>query len=222
METLANVIQPHFSEVYQKDYRLKGKWNSDFFNCDNPLVLELGCGKGEYTVGLASKYPGKNFIGIDIKGARMWRGARQAIENNLDNAGFLRTRIELADSFFAPGEIAEIWITFPDPQLKKRRNKKRLTHPRFLNLYRKFLKNNGIIHLKTDNRILYNFTLGLVKYNGILPEIATNDLYNSYYANETHGIKTFYEQMFLDENLPIHYLKFQLPAEKEIINLPDE
>ena len=222
METFTNVVQPHFSEIMNTDHELKGNWNQSFFKNDNPLVLELGCGKGEYTVGLASRFPGKNFIGVDIKGARMWRGAKLAIENNLANAGFLRTRIEFISSFFAPGEVSEIWITFPDPQLKKRRNKKRLTHPRFLNMYRRFLTSNGIIHLKTDNRVLYEYTLHVIRYNQIKPVVATGDLYHSPYDNETFGIKTFYEQMFLEQEMPIHYLKFVLPPDEQISDIPDE
>jgi len=152
METFANVIQPEFEEVFGKDFRLKGLWNKCQFHNENPVVLELGCGKGEYATGLAKHFPDKNFIGVDIKGSRMWRGATTALGEQLHNVMFLRTRIEMIGSFFGPDEVDEIWLTFPDPQLKKAR--KRLTSSRFLNSYRTFLKKSGIIHLKTDNDVL--------------------------------------------------------------------
>src|SRR4030042_687760 len=163
MNTFPNVIQPAFEEAFRTDYPLKGKWNREFFKNQHPLVLELGCGKGDYTLGLASLFPEINFIGVDIKGARIWKGAKTALLESIPNVGFLRIRIEFIDSFFAPGEVDEIWLTFPDPQLEKKR--KRLTAPKFLNEYRMFLKNNGVIHLKTDNKVLYNYTLDTVRYN---------------------------------------------------------
>jgi tRNA (guanine-N7-)-methyltransferase len=214
METFTNVIQPEFDEVFGKDFRLKGSWNKDFFHNSNPVVLELGCGKGEYTTGLARLYPAKNFIGIDIKGSRMWKGARTAIREKLENVGFLRTRIELIGAFFGKGEIDEIWLTFPDPQLKKGR--KRLTAARFLNAYRMFLKDRGLIHLKTDNGVLYNYTLGLAKHNGLELLISTDDLYNAGIESDILAIKTFYEQQFLDQGMRINYLCFELPYEKNI------
>ena len=163
MKTFDNVFQPSFKQVFQKDFKLKGQWASRYFRNENPIILELGCGKGEYTIGLAERFPDINFIGIDIKGARIWTGAKKAYLEKIPNVAFIRTRIEFINSFFSPAEVDEIWLTFPDPQLKKRRNKKRLTSARFLNLYRGFLKDRGIIQLKTDNPILYEYTLELAK-----------------------------------------------------------
>ena len=222
MKGFDHVVQPSFNEVFNTDYSLKGKWNKDFFKKNQPITLELGCGKGEYTVGLAERYPDRNFLGVDIKGARIWRGAKQAAERNLSNVGFLRTRIELINSFFAKDEISEIWITFPDPQLKKRRNKKRLTGSRFLNAYKKFLKPEGIVHLKTDNLVLYEYTSELVKYNNLKVLASTDNLYNSEFADDILGIKTFYEQQFLDQGLSITYIKFQLLNSKAIEEPPTE
>jgi len=222
MGRFPHVVQPPFEEVFQRDHSLKGKWNTRFFPVSQPLVLELGCGKGEYTVGLAKKYPDKNFLGVDIKGARMWKGAKNALEAGMSNVGFLRTRIEFITSFFAPGEVSEIWLTFPDPQLKRRRNKKRLTTPRFLNAYRRMVRPGAIIHLKTDSRPLYTYTLELLKHNRLEPLLATDDLYGSGLADDILSIRTFYETRFLEKGLPIHYLKFSLDADKEIIELPDD
>jgi tRNA (guanine-N7-)-methyltransferase len=222
MEQFNNVIQPTFEEVFRKDYKLKGLWNDLFFKNSFPISLELGCGKGEYTIGMAKMFPEKNFLGIDIKGARIWRGAKEAFENNINNAGFLRTRIEMINSFFAPGEVDEIWITFPDPQIKKRRNKKRLTAPRFLNSYRQFLGPGGVVHLKTDSSELYEYTSELLRHNNIIPDISTNDLYSSDLPDRLMGIKTHYEQLFLQEGKKITYLRFKLEASKEISELPGE
>jgi len=216
LNSFSHVIQPAFEDVFGKDYELKGKWHKEWFKNNNPIVLELGCGKGEYTVNLALKYPDKNFIGIDIKGHRMWRGAREAKEKELLNATFLRTRIEFIRSFFAPGEVDEIWITFPDPQLKQSRENKRLPGPWFLNLYRSFLKDNGIVHLKTDCRELYDYSLSIVKANSLDIITSTTDLHNEMPGNELLAIRTFYEEMFLKENVPITYLSFRLPNEKVI------
>lgn len=222
MGRFPHVVQPPFEEVFQRNHPLKGKWNTRFFSISQPLVLELGCGKGEYTVGLAKKYPDKNFLGVDIKGARMWRGAKYSLEAGMSNVGFLRTRIEFITSFFAPGEVSEIWLTFPDPQLKRRRNKKRLTAPRFLNAYRRMIRPGAIIHLKTDSRPLYTYTLELLKRNRLEPILATHDLYGSGLADDILSIRTFYETRFLEQGLPIHYLRFSLDPEKEIIELPDD
>lgn len=222
MKGFDHVVQPSFDEVFNKDYSLKGNWNQDFFKSDKPITLELGCGKGEYTVGLAERYTDRNFLGVDIKGARIWRGAKQAVERSLMNVGFLRTRIELINSFFAQDEISEIWITFPDPQLKKRRNKKRLTGSRFLNDYKKFLKQDGIVHLKTDNLVLYEYTAKLVKHNNLKVLASTADLYNSEFADDILGIKTFYEQQFLNQGLSIKYIKFQLSNVNYIEEPPTE
>ena len=222
METLHNVVQVPFDEVFHKDFKYKGNWKQDFFMNNNPLVLELGCGKGEYTVGLAKQFPGKNFLGVDIKGSRMWVGAKQAIANNYQNVGFLRTRIELIDSFFSPDEVDEIWITFPDPQSKKSWTKRRLTSSKFLTKYRKFLKQNGIVHLKTDNYSLFKYTYDLLKYNNLKVLLQTDNLYSSKYANEVFGIKTFYESRFLEEGLNITYLKFNIHSPHLINEPPDE
>lgn len=210
MKKFENVLQPSFEEIYNKDHNLKGKWNEDYFKNTNPIVLELGCGKGEYTVGLAEKCKTNNFIGVDIKGARMWRGASHSIQKDLTNVAFLRTRIELINSFFDKNEISEIWITFPDPQLKKRRNKKRLTAARFLNSYKQFLKPEGFVHLKTDNNILYEYTIRLINHNNLKLLVSTTDLYGSSIKDDVLDIKTYYEQQFIQEGLTIKYLKFQL------------
>ncbi len=211
-ETFNNVIQPQFDDVWKTEYSLNGKWAKSFFNNNNPIVLELGCGKGEYTVNLAKKYPNKNFIGIDIKGARFWRGAKTAIQENITNVAFIRTRIEFLESFFAKNEISEIWITFPDPQLKSRRTKKRLTSSRFLNMYQNVLNDSGIVHLKTDSQELHAYTKYILKFNSVEPIIKTDDLYNSEFVNDELEIKTFYEKSYLEIGKTITYLKFK--AEK--------
>ena len=208
METFDHVIQASFDEVFQKDYKLKGNWNKEFFKNNKPIVLELGCGKGEYTVGLARKNPDKNYIGIDIKGARMWRGARTAVDEGINNVGFIRTRIDLINSFFGPEEVSEIWVTFPDPQPKK--YYKRLTSSRFLGYYQNFLKQNGIVNLKTDSAELYAYTKRVVELNQLEVLSDTNDLYNSEIADEILSIKTFYEQQFLEQGKAITYIRFKL------------
>jgi tRNA (guanine-N7-)-methyltransferase len=222
LERLDRVYQPSFEEVFRKDYHLKGKWCSKVFGNDNALVLELGCGKGEYTVGLARNHPDKNFMGLDIKGARMWKGAKAAHEEGLTNVAFLRTRIDFVNSFFARNEVHEIWITFPDPQEKKKRQKKRLPGAQFLNMYREFLKDGGRIHLKTDNLQLYLDTLQLLKYNMLEVEEKSNDLYAEGWDDERVSIQTYYEQGFLSEGKKINYVCFRLPAGKEIMEIPDE
>lgn len=208
--TFANLIQPDFDEIFGRDYKLKGRWREDFFGNDNPVVLELGCGRGEYTVALGEMFPEKNFIGIDIKGARLWRGAKTATENGMRNVGFARTRIEFINSFFAPGEIDEIWITFPDPQLKKNRVKKRLTSPEFLARYAQFLKPDARIHLKTDCRHLHDYTLAVAAHNNLPLEAASADIYGTGYADDVLSIKTTYEARFLSEGLAITYMRFGL------------
>jgi len=220
MENFPNVLQPEFKEVLGKDHAYKGKWK-DYFGNTNPIILELGCGKGEYTTGMAGMLPSGNFIGIDIKGSRIWTGAREALNNNLDNVVFIRTRIELISSFFSREEVMEIWLTFPDPQLKKRRNKKRLTGARFLNSYRDFLINNGVINLKTDNAQLFDYTRKLVILNQLEIVQQTDDLYAGNKISEILKIKTFYEKQFLEKQLKIHFLAFRLP-DKQIIELLDE
>lgn len=220
MDTFPHVIQPAFDEVFRKEHPLKGKWKNLFFKNNNPITLELGCGKGEYTVGMARMFPQRNYIGIDIKGARIWKGAKTSFIENIPNIGFLRTRIEFIHSFFAQGEVDEIWLTFPDPQKEKKR--KRLTSGRFLNLYRQFLIDNGIIHLKTDNDLLFRYTLDLLKYNQLEIIEYTDNLYASEIINPVLSIKTFYEQQFLAMNLTIKYLCFKLPYGKKIEEIPDK
>lgn len=208
METFPNVFQYPFSVLQEKGFPLKGRWAKDFFKNDNPIVLELGCGKGEYAVGLAKRFPDRNFIGVDIKGARMWTGAKQSVEEKMTNVAFLRTHIELIASFFAPGEVSEIWITFPDPQMKKA--SKRLTSTRFLAIYRQILKDGGIVHLKTDSPFLYAYTDALVRLNGFPTDVNTPDLYHSGLANDILEIRTFYERQWLARGLSIKYLKWHL------------
>ncbi len=212
-KTLPNVIQPTREEALS-GFELKGKWRSKVFKNDNPLVLELGCGKGEYTVGMASAFPKKNFIGIDIKGARFWFGAKEAVEKNLQNAAFLRTQIELVDCFFDKEEVDEIWITFPDPQIKYRRTKHRMTHPDFLERYKKILKPGGIIHLKTDSEFLHGYTLGLLQGLGYEILTAHHDIYGAaeYEPNTPHlrEIKTYYEELFSSKGKTITYIKFKI------------
>jgi len=212
-----NVIQPEIGEVSDRDHPIKGKWNQEIFKNNNPIVLELGCGKGEYTVGLAKNFPDNNFIGIDIKGARMWRGAKTANEQNLQNVAFVRTRIEFINSFFSADEVDEIWITFPDPHPGGRNSNKRLTSPWFLNSYRLFLKDKGIIHLKTDSKELYEFTNKVLSYNNQGIIISTNDLYAEK-ADTILSIRTHYEKIFLEAGLKINYLSFRLENDKIIEN----
>ncbi|WP_194850279.1 tRNA (guanosine(46)-N7)-methyltransferase TrmB [Nonlabens antarcticus] len=208
-ETFPNVIQPTREEMVA-DFEWKGKW-AKFFKNDKPITLELGCGKGEYTVALARKYPERNFIGIDIKGARFWRGAKTAIEEGLDNVAFIRTQIELVDSAFAKAEVSEIWITFPDPQIKYKRTKHRMTNPEFLDKYRQILKPDGIIHLKTDSEYMHGYTLGLLEGMGEEILYAHHNIYtNTEAPDEVVGTQTFYEKQYLDIGKPITYMKFKL------------
>ena len=209
MKEYPHVIQPTLDEL-KEGFCLKGKWEKDFFKNDNPLVLELGCGMGEYSVGLAKKYPNKNFLGIDIKGARIWQGATESLEKGMKNVGFLRIRIDWIEMCFAKTEVDEIWITFPDPQLKKRIGTKRLTHPGVLKRYKKILKEDAPIHLKTDSQFLHGFTLGVIAGENHILEDATEDLYNSNQQREHMDIKTHYEKIFLKKGLPITYLRFKL------------
>lgn len=203
-------LQPEFEQVFRCDHPIKGHWNRDFFRNDRPIVLELGCGKGEYTVALAERDPSRNYIGVDIKGARMWRGAKTATERRMPNVGFLRTRIEFLAALFAEGEVAEIWITFPDPQLKSRRVKKRLTSPLFLALYAQLLRPDGLIHLKTDSQHLYGYTNEAIRRYGLPCAVASPDIYGSGLADEVLSVKTAYERRFLDMGLPITYTRFSL------------
>ena len=203
---------PH-SVAEQVPFEMKGHWRDQFFKNDKPIVLELGCGRGEYTVGLGRMYAEKNFIGIDIKGARMWTGATESLREGMTNVAFLRTNIEIIDRFFAPGEVDEIWITFPDPQMKK--VTKRLTSTAFLQRYASFLKPDGIVHLKTDSNFLYTYTDALVKVNNLPVEVNNTDIYGSSeesrLQNSELNIRTYYEQQWLDRGLTIKYIKFHLP-----------
>ncbi len=210
---LPNVFQPTREEALD-NYPLKGQWRKEVFKNDNPIVLELGCGKGEYSVGLAKAFPDKNFIGIDIKGARFWFGAKEAVETRLDNVAFLRAQIELVDCFFDADEVDEIWITFPDPQIKYRRTKHRMTHPDFLDRYKKILKKDGIMHLKTDSEFLHGYTLGLLQGMGHEIISAHHDIYGApEYDPETpllREIKTYYEGLFSAKGKTITYIKFRI------------
>ncbi len=208
-------VQPDFEDIFHKDHPLKGRWREDFFGNNNPIVLELGCGKGEYAVALAKQTPGVNFIGIDIKGARMWRGAKTATDDGMTNVGFLRTRIEFINSFFAEGEINELWITFPDPQLKTRRAKKRLTAPPFLESYACFLAEDGVINLKTDSKHLFGYTDEVIRRFELPCEVSNDDIYGSGYADATLSVKTAYEAEYLRRGLPITYTRFGLGGKSE-------
>ncbi len=210
-ETFTNVLQPSREEILSGNFPLKGKWASDFFQNGNPIVLELGCGKGEYTVNLAQQYPQKNFIGVDIKGARFWRGAKTALEEKVPNAAFLRCQIELIDMIFASNEVAEIWITFPDPQIKYKRTKHRLTNADFLEKYKKILAPDGLIHLKTDSEFLHGYTLGLLHGLGYEILYANHHIYRNEGAPaEVLAIQTTYEKIYLAQGKPITYIRFRL------------
>ncbi|GAB1855216.1 tRNA (guanosine(46)-N7)-methyltransferase TrmB [Flavobacteriaceae bacterium MHTCC 0001] len=210
-ETFSNVYQPTREELVASNYGFKGNWKVNVFKNTHPIVLELGCGKGEYSVALAQKYPNKNFIGIDIKGARFWRGAKTALEANMPNVAFLRTQIELIDHAFADNEVDEIWITFPDPQIKYKRTKHRLTNLEFLNRYKKILKPGGIVNLKTDSEFMHGYTLGLLHGLGCDVLYANHDVYNQEGSpEEVTSIQTFYESQYLEQNKPITYIRFKI------------
>mgnify|MGYP000138514715 CR=1 FL=1 len=209
-ETFTNVIQPTRAEITDNTFQWKGKWAS-FFGNDNPIVLELGCGKGEYTVGLAKQNANKNYIGIDIKGARFWRGAKTALEDELPNVAFLRTQIELIDDLFAENEVSEIWITFPDPQIKYKRTKHRLTNQLFLDKYKHILNAEGFVNLKTDSEFMHGYTLGLLHGLGLEVLYANHDVYkNGGSPKEVLEIQTFYENQYLEKEKPITYIKFRV------------
>ena len=222
METYENVFQYPFSVIENVPFEMKGHWHEQYFHNDNPIVLELGCGKGEYTVGLAKLYPNLNFIGVDIKGARMWTGATQAIKEGMKNVAFLRTNIEIIDRFFAPEEVQEIWLTFSDPQMKNPR--KRLTSTFFMNRYRRFLIDGGVIHLKTDSNFLFTYTTYMVEKNHLPILLKTTDLYSECSEksefSEVASIQTYYESMWIERGLNIRYMKFHLPHEGELVE-PD-
>lgn len=214
MREFACVLQYPREELIKNGFPHRGLWNAEFFKREAPIVVELGCGKGEYTVELAKSDADRNYIGVDIKGARMWRGAKTVEEEGISNAAFLRAEIENIDKFFVPGEVEELWITFPDPQMQKTR--KRLTSTRFLNLYRRMLGDNGIVNLKTDSPFLYEYTRRLVELNGFEVLMNTDDLYGSGNADPVSSIKTFYEQQWLSRGKKIKLLSFRLPAEGEL------
>ena len=215
METFSNVFQCPYSVMESETWAMKGRWREDYFHNNNPIVLELGCGKGEYAVGLARLFPEVNFVGVDIKGARMWTGAKQALAEGLPNVAFLRTNIEIIDRFFAEGEVQEIWLTFSDPQMKNPR--KRLTSTYFLERYRRFLADGGLIHLKTDSNFLFAYTAAMVAHNGLPVLMQTDDLYHAEGMDEQTrailGIQTYYEGMWMARGLNIKYMKFRLPAQ---------
>lgn len=223
METYENVFQCPYSALEHADFYLKGHWREEYFHNDNPIILELGCGKGEYTVELARMFPGINFIGVDIKGARMWTGATQALKDQLHNVAFLRTNIEIIFKFFDTDEVQEIWLTFSDPQMKHPR--KRLTSSFFLERYRRFLVDNGVVHLKTDSNFLFTYTSLLVQKNQLPVLFSTDDLYHTDLLDpqteQILSIHTYYENMWIERGLNIKYVKIQLPKEG-VLEEPDE
>jgi tRNA (guanine-N7-)-methyltransferase len=210
LETFSNVVQPKLEEIINDNYPLKGNWAAGYFKNQNPVILELGCGKGEYTIGLAEKYPQINFIGIDIKGDRLWRGGKTSIEKGLENVAFLRLPIENISFLFAENEVSEIWITFPDPQPNKPKTKKRLTSPAFLERYQKIIKPKGIIHLKTDNAGLFEYTVEVLKERNHSVLFITRDLHDSDITDDILSIRTYYENIYLKKEVPICYLNFTL------------
>lgn len=218
METFKNVFQYPFSVLENVPFDMKGHWCAEYFKNNHPIVLELGCGKGEYTVGLARLFPDVNFIGVDIKGARMWTGAKQALAEGLDNVAFLRTNIEMIDRFFAPDEVREIWLTFSDPQMKNAR--KRLSSTYFMNRYRRFLVDGGVVHLKTDSNFLFTYTSLMVEKNQLPLLQKTADLYHTADVDEATrrilSIQTYYESMWMERGLNIKYIKFRLPHEGQL------
>lgn len=215
MAKYENVFQYPYSVVENVPFEMRGHWNEEYFHNDNPIVLELGCGKGEYTVGLAKLFPNVNFIGVDIKGSRMWTGATQALNEGLKNVAFLRTNIEIIERFFSEDEVQEIWLTFSDPQMKNPR--KRLTSTYFMNRYRKFLKDGGVVHLKTDSNFLFTYTTYMVERNKLPLLVRTEDLYHTdgfdEQTNTILNIQTYYESMWIERGLNIKYMKFELPRE---------
>jgi Predicted S-adenosylmethionine-dependent methyltransferase len=218
MASYSHVFQCPFAVLQSQGFDMKGSWNKQFFKNDNPIVLELGCGKGEYTVGLGKLFPDKNFVGVDIKGARMWSGAKESLQAGMTNVAFLRTSIEIISHFFGKGEVSEIWITFPDPQMKK--VNKRLTCTHFMKMYREILSDNGIIHLKTDSNFMYTYTSEMIKANSYPVLFQTDDLYHSNSEDPILSIKTYYEQQWLDRGLNIKYIKF-VCEERDTIVEPD-
>ena len=218
MARYPHVFEYPYSVTDDVSCPMRGRWGETFFHNNRPIVLELGCGRGEYTVGLGRLFPEKNFIGVDIKGARMWTGATEALREGMTNVAFLRTNIEIIDRFFAPGEVSELWLTFSDPQMKKAT--KRLTSTYFLERYRRFLADGGLIHVKTDSNFLFTYTRLLLEANHLPAEVLTDDLYHSGRADEILSIRTYYEQQWLDRGLNIKYIRFRLPHEGALVE-PD-
>ena len=218
MARYPHVFEYPYSVVDDVPFAMRGRWREEFFHNANPVVLELGCGRGEYTVGLAEMFPEKNFIGVDIKGARMWTGATDSLQRGMKNVAFLRTNIEIIDRFFAPGEVQEVWLTFSDPQMKKAT--KRLTSTYFLERYRRFLTDGGLVHVKTDSNFLYTYTRLLLEANHLPVEVMTDDLYHSGQADEILSIRTYYEQQWLARGINIKYIRFRLPQEGTLVE-PD-
>lgn len=211
-QTFEHFFQPSFDDL-MAGFSLKGKWHADFFGNNNPIILELGCGKGEYTVSLAAKYPDSNFIGLDKKGARLWRGGKTSKENQMNNVAFVRTRIEQIEHLFSPEEVSEIWITFPEPQPRNAKSKKRFTSPQFIERFRKIMKPEGIIHLKTDSDLFYDYTLDVIKEDGHELIYSNSDLYSNidnHRIKDVIAVQTFYEKMWLAEGFKIKYLEFRL------------
>ena len=218
MARYPHVFEYPYSVADDVPFSMRGRWREEFFHNANPVVLELGCGRGEYTVGLAEMFPEKNFIGVDIKGARMWTGATDSLQRGMTNVAFLRTNIEIIDRFFAPGEVQEVWLTFSDPQMKKAT--KRLTSTYFLERYRRFLTDGGLVHVKTDSNFLYTYTRLLIEANHLPVEVMTDDLYHSGQADEILSIRTYYEQQWLARGINIKYIRFRLPQEGTLVE-PD-
>ena len=224
MASYPHVFEYPFAKLEEAACPLRGRWHAEVFGNTNPIVLELGCGRGEYAVGLARRYPECNFVGVDIKGARMWTGATESLREGLKNVAFLRTNIELIHRCFAPGEVAELWLTFSDPQMKK--PTKRLTSTFFLQRYRQFLADGGIVHLKTDSNFLFTYTKYVTEVNHLPVEVCTDDLYNGQWTmDNVHSsfdlaIRTYYEQQWLARGISIKYLRFRLPHEGALVE-PD-
>ena len=215
MEAFENVFQYPFSVIDNVPFEMKGHWRDMYFNNSNPIVLELGCGRGEYAVGLARKYPDINFIGVDIKGARMWTGAKQALDEGLKNVAFLRTNIEIIDRFFDKDEVQQIWLTFSDPQMKHVR--KRLTSTTFMTRYRRFMEDGGLVHVKTDSNFLYTYTRCMAEHNHLPIHVATADLYHTPGMDERLlSIQTYYESMWMERGIDIKYIWLGLPREGEL------
>ncbi len=212
VDSFDNCFFLSFEESKENGLPLKGKWHKDFFKNENPIVLELGCGKGEYTIGLAKRYANKNFIGVDIKGNRIWTGAKTAIDEKMDNVAFVRTRIDFIEACFSANEVSEIWITFPDPQPQKTRVRKRLTNIMFVNRYKNIMVKGGIINLKTDSEPFYDFSREVIQENKLIELDATNDLYavGSLRDEALTNIKTYYEKLFSEKGFKICYLKYKL------------